>query len=106
MRFEWNPEKNEELKRERGISFEEIALLLGAGKLWAVTDHWNSKKHPGQRVFLVPVGDYIYAVPYVVSDDAIFLKTAFPSRKLTKQYRQGEEIRDEQDRGEGTSESA
>ncbi len=106
MRFEWNPEKNEELKRERGISFEEIALLLGAGKLWAVTDHWNPEKHPGQRVFLIPVGDHIFAVPYVVSGDVIFLKTAFPSRKLTKQYRQGSEIRDEQDGREGTSESS
>ncbi len=106
MRFEWNPEKNEELKRERGISFEEIALLLGAGKLWAVTDHWNPEKHPGQRVFLIPVGDHIYAVPSVVSGDAIFLKTAFPLRKLTKQYRQDEEIGDEQDRGKGTFESS
>jgi uncharacterized DUF497 family protein len=106
MRFEWNPQKNEELKRKRGISFEEIALLLGAGKLWAVTDHWNPEQHPGQRVFLIPAGDQIYAVPYVVSGDAIFLKTALPSRKLTRQYRQGEEIGDEQDRGEGTSESS
>ena len=44
MRFEWSPEKNEELKRERGISFEEIALLLGAGKLWAVTEPLESRE--------------------------------------------------------------
>jgi uncharacterized DUF497 family protein len=29
MQFDWNPEKNEWLKRNRKISFEEIALLLG-----------------------------------------------------------------------------
>jgi len=34
--FEWDPEKNEKIKRERGISFEEIALLLGDGRLWPI----------------------------------------------------------------------
>ena len=97
MRFEWSSEKNEQLKRERGISFEEIALLLGAGQLWAVTEHWNPDKYPGQRVFLVPIDTYIYAVPHVIENDVIFLKTAFRSRKLTKQYRQETEHQDEQD---------
>ena len=39
MQFDWNPEKNEWLKRNRKISFEEIALLLAEGKLWKVADH-------------------------------------------------------------------
>ena len=91
VQFDWDPAKNEQLKDERGISFEEIALLLGSGHLWAVTDHWNQRKYPKQRVFLVPVDGYIYAVPFVEEDDVIFLKTAFPSRKLTKQYQQEKE---------------
>ncbi|MDP6678652.1 MAG: BrnT family toxin [Verrucomicrobiota bacterium] len=86
MRFDWDPAKNDQLKAERGISFEEIALLLGNGHLWAISKHWNTRKHPTQRVFLVPVEGYIYAVPFVKEGDVIFLKTAFPSRKLTKQY--------------------
>jgi uncharacterized DUF497 family protein len=44
--FDWDPEKNEKLKRERGISFEEIALLLGVGCVWAITKHWNTEKYP------------------------------------------------------------
>lgn len=87
MNFDWDPEKNEQIKQERGISFEEIALLLGAGHVWAVSKHWNTKKYPNQRVFLVPVDGYIYAVPFVEDKECIFLKTAFPSRKLTKRYR-------------------
>ena len=86
MHFEWNPEKNEWLKRERRVSFEEIALLLAEGKLWKVADHPNPKKYPNQRVFLVPVDDYVYFVPYVVEENAIFLKTAFPHRQATKDY--------------------
>jgi len=30
--------------------------------------------------------DYAYLVPYVETDDEIFLKTVIPSRKATKQY--------------------
>jgi len=33
VKFDWDPEKNEWLKRERSISFEELALLLAAGRL-------------------------------------------------------------------------
>ena len=29
----WNPEKNEILKRERRISFEEIAYMIESGKI-------------------------------------------------------------------------
>ena len=31
MRYEWNPDKNEELKRERNISFEQIVFHLSQG---------------------------------------------------------------------------
>lgn len=86
MIFEWDPEKNDCLKRQRGISFEEIALLLGNGMLWAVTKHWNPEKYPNQKIFLIPIDDQIIAVPFVRDGQTIFLKTAFPSRKMTKLY--------------------
>ena len=88
MKFEWDSEKNEQIKKARGISFEEIALLLGNGQLWAVTKHWNEKKYSHQQIFLLPINGYIYAVPFIQENDIIFLKTAFPSRKLTRQYNQ------------------
>jgi uncharacterized DUF497 family protein len=84
--FDWDPEKNEKIKRERGVSFEEIALLLGAGRVWAVTKHWNTEKYPNQRIFLIPIDGRIIAVPFVQDKDRIFLKTAFPSKKMTKLY--------------------
>ncbi len=86
MIFDWDPEKNEKIKRERGVSFEEIALLLGAGRVWAVTKHWNTEKYPNQRIFLIPIDGRIIAVPFVQDKDRIFLKTAFPSKKMTKLY--------------------
>ena len=88
MIFDWDPEKNEKLKRERGISFEEITLLLGAGNVWAITKHWNTEKYPNQRIFLIPIDGHIIAVPFVQDKDLFFLKTAFPSRKMTKLYKE------------------
>lgn len=49
MKFDWSPEKNERLKKERYISFEEIALLLAKGILWKAVEHPNKKKS-----FLMP----------------------------------------------------
>ena len=95
MTFEWDPEKNEQIKAERGISFEEIALLLGTGSIWAVTKHWNIEKYPNQRIFLLPVDGYIYAIPFVQEKERIFLKTAFPSRKFTKIYQAEQESQHE-----------
>ena len=86
MRFDWDIEKNERLKKERNISFEDIALLLAAGKLWKTADHPNPEKYPNQRVFLVPIDGYIFFVPFVMENETIFLKTAFPHRKATRDY--------------------
>ncbi|MCH8475592.1 MAG: hypothetical protein LAT55_10245 [Opitutales bacterium] len=87
MEFDWNPEKNEKIKRERGVSFEEIVFCLGEGKLWKIESHYNQEDYPKQQIFFVPIGDYIYLVPFVESEGTFFLKTAFPSRKATKEYR-------------------
>lgn len=86
VNFDWNPEKNEWLKENRGISFEEIALLLSNGIVWKRTKHPNQKEYPNQEVFLIPIDKYIYFVPFVIEDGTIFLKTAFPQRKATKDY--------------------
>ena len=88
MQFDWNPEKNEWLKRNRKVYFEEIALLLAEGQLWKVADHPNQKKYQNQKVFLIPIDDYIYFVPYVLEKEVIFLKKAFPHRKATGDYLQ------------------
>lgn len=74
------------LKASRNVSFDEIATLLAAGKIWKLMDHPNQEVYSHQQVFLVPINHYIYFVPFVIEEDVIFLKTAFPHRKATKQY--------------------
>ncbi|MBL6999775.1 MAG: BrnT family toxin [Gammaproteobacteria bacterium] len=82
----WNPEKNRKLIEERGISFEDIVFSLQSGCLLDDISHQNSEKYPYQRVFVVEMDGYAYLVPYVENDEEIFLKTAIPGRKATKQY--------------------
>ncbi len=49
-------------------------------------EHVNAAKYPHQRMLVVVFNGYVYGVPYVANDDEIFLKTVYPSRKLTLKY--------------------
>ncbi len=84
--FNWNADKNRKLIEERHISFEEIIFSLQSGGLLDDAVHPNLEKYANQRIFVVSVDDYAYLVPYVETDDEIFLKTVFPSRRATKKH--------------------
>jgi len=84
--FRWNHDKNESLKIERSISFEEIVLAIEADGLFDVLRHPNPIKYPNQSVFVVALDGYVYLVPYVDEPDYYFLKTVIPSKKATKIY--------------------
>ncbi len=84
--FRWNHEKNEQLKAERGLSFEEIVLAVEAEGLLDVLQHPNPGKHPNQLVFVVALNGYACLVPFVEEKDYFFLKTIIPSRKATRDY--------------------
>ena len=87
MRYEWDSQKNEWLKRERNISFEKIVFHLSQGDVWKLADHPDQENYPRQRVYFVIVEDYIYLVPHVVEKDCVFLKTIIPSRRATRAYK-------------------
>jgi len=84
--YDWNDEKNELLKKLRGVSFEQVVLAIVSGDLIDRVKHPNPDKYPNQRVFLVKIEDYIYSVPYVEDDEKMFLKTIMPNSKATKKY--------------------
>ena len=79
----WTFAKNEILKRERGISFEEIAYLIESDQIVGIKENPG---YPNQKMYVLEIDNYAIIVPYVENDDQIFLKTAFPSRKYTKKY--------------------
>lgn len=85
-RFNWNADKNEQLRLDRGISFEEILFHIENGDVLDILEHPNQQQYQGQRIFVVAVNEYVYLVPFVEDDREVFLKTIIPSRKATKKY--------------------
>jgi len=84
--FAWDPAKNERLKAERGISFEQIVLNIQLGNEVDIYEHPNQQRYAGQKIPVVLVEGHAYLVPFIESETEIFLKTIIPSRRATKQY--------------------
>jgi len=84
--FDWDKKKNEQLKKERDICFEDIVNILEEKKFLDLVDHPNIKKYPKQKMFVILWDEYVYLIPFVEDEDKYFLKTIIPSRKATKQY--------------------
>ena len=84
--IDWNEEKNNFLKKERNISFEDIEFAISNGGLIETREHPNQEKYPGQKLFFININNYIYTVPFVEDENKIFLKTVYPDRIATKKY--------------------
>ena len=83
----WNPAKNQKLKRERGVLFEEVVYHIEQGDVIDITEHPNQTRYPGQQIYVIRMHEYVYLVPFIETNDEIFLKTIIPSRKAVKEYR-------------------
>lgn len=84
--FDWDKVKNELLKQERDISFEDVVEAINEGRILDTFEHPNQKKYPNQNIYIVEIGGYAYFVPFVEDEKKIFLKTIYPSRDATKKY--------------------
>ncbi len=82
-RIEWSDEKNKQLQAERDLSFEAVIVALEQGKLIDIVPN-PSSHHSHQNVLVVEIDNYLVLVPFVEDESRIFLKTAFRSRKVTK----------------------
>jgi len=81
--YAFDPQKNAWLIQERGISFDQIIALIESSKLIQVLEHPNAERYPDQLL-------YVHVVPVVRRDRILFLKTIYPSRKVTRKRRKGE----------------
>jgi hypothetical protein len=84
--FRWDNRKNDLLKENRGVCFEEVVIRMARGDVLDTIEHPNQERYPGQKIAVVRIDDYVYLVPYVEHNDEIFLKTIIPSRKATTRY--------------------
>jgi uncharacterized DUF497 family protein len=93
MVFDWDNDKNEHLKRERGISFEQIVFHILNDRILDILGHPNKTKYRNQKLYIIDVDDYAYVVPFEDGKGVRFLTTIFPSRKYTQKYlrREGEQ---------------
>jgi len=83
MEIGWDEAKNQKLKAERGLSFEDIAQELRAGRVLDVVDH---PSRSAQRIFIVKVRNLFVMAPFVMDGDGVFLKKAYVSRKARKKF--------------------
>lgn len=83
--YEWNEEKNKQLLATRGLGFEEAVIAIQHGHLLGIVNG-KSPKYLHQRIFVIFIDGYTYAVPFVEDEQKIFLKTIYPSRVLHKQF--------------------
>lgn len=84
--YKWDHDKNERLKTERGISFEEVILHIECGDVLDVLAHPNQSKYPNQQILVLKIKDYVYLVPFVEDEKRKFLRAIIPSRKATREY--------------------
>jgi hypothetical protein len=82
--IEYNLEKDKLLQEKYGVGFEDIIKARNGNRIIANIKHPNKVKYLHQRMMFVEIKDYIYAVPYIMDEEKIFLKTIYPSRKYTK----------------------
>jgi uncharacterized DUF497 family protein len=86
--FDYNDEKNAKLLETRGIGFEDVIAILDTKGYLAVIDHPNPAKYPNQQIYVVEVNGYVYLVPFEKRGNKALLKTIYPSRKVTRLYRE------------------
>ena len=72
--YKWNHDKNERLKAERGVGFEQVMLHIERGDLIDVVEHPNQSKYPNQKMLVVKIKEYAYLVPFAEDEDVKFLK--------------------------------
>ncbi len=82
--IKWDNAQNDWLKVNRDASFEAVVAALQSGKLIDDVEH---PQRTNQRIFIVELNEYICAVPYVLNEGVIFLKTIYPDRKMKAKYR-------------------
>ncbi len=84
--FDWDEEKNKKLKLERGVGFKDVVTAINEGRLLVTLNHPNKEHYPNQKIYIVNIENYAYIVPFVEDREKKFLKTIYPSRKMTKKY--------------------
>lgn len=85
--FDYSKEKDLVLKETRNVSFKDVIEAYKQGKKLADLEN-KSKGRTNQGLLVVNIRKYAFVAPYVIDENRkkVFLKTVYPSRKLTKKH--------------------
>lgn len=76
--------KDAKLRKERGVSFEDVVERIFSSEVLDVLEHHTRRN---QKIFVIALKGRIHAVPFLSDADGnIVLKTIYPSRKLERRY--------------------
>ncbi|HEY5869078.1 MAG TPA: toxin [Candidatus Tectomicrobia bacterium] len=85
--FTWDANKNRQIQGSgRQVSFAELAATIqGDGLLDTLPTH-RPDLYPGQELYIVLLHGEVYVVPFIERENDIHLITAYPSRKMRREY--------------------
>jgi hypothetical protein len=84
----WNLAKAEIIENSmsrRNLSFERCVVAIQNNGILDIVVN-PSSNHPNQKMYVLNIDNYAICVPFVETENEIFLKTIFPNRKLTARY--------------------
>lgn len=84
MDFKFDEVKNKKLYEQRGISFEQVIEAILNDKVLLDISHPNTEQYPKQRLMIIELNHYTYAVPYLKNEQEVVLKTVYPDRRYKK----------------------
>jgi hypothetical protein len=87
--FRFSDKKNQTLRSERKIAFEDLIPLLEIGS-YKIIPNPNQKQHSGEYAFLVEYNGYPHVIPFIEGDGDIHLKTIVPMRRFKDEKDQDE----------------
>ena len=80
----FDKKKNECLKKNRGVSFDDFKGIIESESYIAIVDNPARAR---QFICLLRYNGYVFAVPFVVDMERnMVLKTMYPTRKYNKLY--------------------
>jgi hypothetical protein len=80
----WSERKDAWLRANRNVGFERIVSVLLENGPEAILENPSPE---GQKVFVVRIQGYAWVVPFIEEPGgSLFLKTAYPSRKMQQRY--------------------
>lgn len=80
--FRWDNEKNEMLKKNRGVSFEQVVILMERADVLDTIEDPNQERYPGQKIAVINIDDMPISFPMLSAVRNYSSRQSFPAGRL------------------------